>query len=502
MTNVLFLFIRMVITVPISLYISRIVLDLLGASDYGLYNLVAGFVMMFSFLSASMSSAIQRFMSYEIGKKSNISLNQVFSIVFKIHVLLATLMSLVLFVVGFWFIENKLSIPVERLDVAKKIFIISNVSFFINILIVPFNALIFSHEKMKVYSFVTTFQVLLKLAVALLLSYITFDLLLSYSLLLLLVSLITNVIIVYYCFRNIKINYFYSYWNSDKFKEILSYASWNVYGNVSAIAKNQGSAVILNIFFGTIINASYAISMQVSNAIKGIVNNFQVALYPPIVKAHASGEDEYYKKLMFFGSKLSFVLLFVVVLPLFMEMEYVISLWLKNVPEGAVVFSKLLLLNLLLDSFGGIIASGVQATGKIKVYQIVVSTLNILPIIIAYILFYFDFSADSLFYSIIVFSFISMFTRVYILSKVNDVISFYEYVKTVIFPVFMVIMFSGIITQLCLRQFDSSFLRLLLMCFLSLISIASACLLILFDKNEISKIKPLIMKFQKKITNN
>ena len=146
--NVLFLFIRMVITVPISLYISRVVLDLLGASDYGLYNLVAGFVMMFSFLSTSMSTAIQRFMSYELGKKSSISLNEVFSIVFRINLILATLMSIILFVVGHWFIENKLSIPAERLGVARKIFIISNVTFFVSILMVPFNGLIFSHEKL------------------------------------------------------------------------------------------------------------------------------------------------------------------------------------------------------------------------------------------------------------------------------------------------------------------------------------------------------------------
>ncbi|MDB4366659.1 MATE family efflux transporter, partial [Akkermansiaceae bacterium] len=367
--NTALLYFRMLISMGVSLYTSRIVLNTLGVEDFGIYNVVGGVVMMFSFLNASMSTATQRFLSFEIGKKNLNELEKTFSMSINIHVIIAIFVFIFAETIGLWFLNHKLVIPIYRLEVANWVYQFSVFSLMVSIIRVPFNSLIIAHERMKVFAYVSIFEAILKLLLVLLLIRLEFDKLQMYSILIFIVTIIVCLTYWLYCNNNFKNTRYIFCWKNKLFKTLISYGGWNLFGGISGVAMQNGLNILLNLFFGPIVNAARAISFQVNATVNGFVSSFQIAMYPQIVKSYAKDEVKYMHKIIFQGSKYSFYLLLFVTLPILMETESVLTYWLGIVPEYTVLFCRLVLINSLIDCISGPLMSATQATGKIKAYQ-------------------------------------------------------------------------------------------------------------------------------------
>ena len=353
----------------VSLYTSRVVLNMLGIEDFGIYNVVGGAVIMFGFLSGAMSSATQRFLTYDIGQKNHVQLRKTFNAAQIIHIGIAILIILLAETIGLWFVSNKLNLPGVRLEAALWVYHCSVLSFIVTVIQAPYSALIIAHEKMSVFAYLSIVEVLLKLLVVLLLMYISFDKLELYALLILGVSV--TVAVFYRIYSRIQFNETRFLIVNDKvlYKRLASYSVWNLFGSVSLIAKTQGVSIMLNIFFGVVVNSALAVANQVSGTVYSFVSNFQVASNPQIIKSYATDDKEYMNNLMIRTSKFSFILLFILTLPVIMEIEYILQLWLKLVPEYTVIFTKLILVEALIHSISGSMMAAVSASGKIRLYH-------------------------------------------------------------------------------------------------------------------------------------
>lgn len=414
-TNTMLLYLRMIITVVISLYISRVVLNILGVIDFGIYNVVGGIVIMFGFLNSAMTASTQRFLTFELGKGNEARLKQVFSISVSLHILIAFIILLLSETVGVWFLNTKLMIPAGRLYAANWVFQLSVFTLIITILGVPFDAAIIAHERMKILAFTSIAEVILKLLVVYLLALFGFDKLIFYAVLIFFVSLIVRIVYIIYCFTKFQESHYRFFWEKKLVAQMTGFAGWNLLGVFAGIGYNQGVNVLLNLFFGPVINAARGISFQVMGAVNQLVTNFQIAVNPSITKTFAEADEDKMYKLIFTSAKFSFYLLLLFILPLIIELKLVLSLWLKNVPEYTESFTRLILIDVLICSLSGPLQILAQATGRIRNYQLIVSIILLLNLPLSYLLLKKGFAPQSTFIMSIALSVVALIARLMVL---------------------------------------------------------------------------------------
>lgn len=374
--NTLLLYIRMLFLMAVNLYTSRVVLNVLGVEDFGIYNVVGGVVAMFSMLSGSLSAAITRFITYELGTGDRESLKRIFSSAVTIQIGLAVLIILLAEAIGVWFLNIKMNIPDARIVAANWVFQFSILTFAINLISVPYNASIIAHERMSAFAYISILEAIGKLAIAFLIVVSPMDKLIFYAILMCAVALIVRFAYGIYCKRNFEECTYHFIFDKDLLKRMFGFAGWNFIGATSAVLRDQGGNVVINLFCGPAVNAARGIAFQVNNAVSGFVTNFMTALNPQITKSYAAGDRDYMMTLIYQGARLSFYMLLLLSLPVLINTHYILELWLKTVPEHAVLFVQLVLVFAMSESISHPLITAMLATGKIRNYQLVVGGLQ------------------------------------------------------------------------------------------------------------------------------
>ncbi len=371
--NTLMLYFRQILIMLVSLYTVRVVLNVLGAEDYGIYNVVAGVVILFSFVNNAMSSGTQRFLNFYLGKKDLDKTNQVYSSSLLIHFFISLIFVILAESVGLWFVNCKLNIPESRHSVAMIVYQFTILTTVFNILKVPYNAVIIAYEHMSFFAGMSILEAVLKLGIVFFLSLTKLDKLIFYAFLLTCVAFITMLSYKIFCNRKFEIAHFKKVTDKSFVKEQLSFSGWSLFGATANVANSQGTNIVLNVFTNVTVNAAMGIANQVNSAVYSFVSNFQTAFNPQIVKSWAEGDKDYFTKLIFRTSKISFFLMSFIVVPLLVNADFVLTVWLKQVPDYSVHFVQLILIWSLIDSWNGPLWMSIQATGKIRTYQIFIS---------------------------------------------------------------------------------------------------------------------------------
>ena len=439
--NTALLYIRMGVMLLVNLYTSRVILDALGEIDTGIYNAVGGIVMMFSFLSGTMSAACQRFFADEIGKNRYEELKNVFSLCVIVFIAIALLIVILSETVGLWFLYNKAK-TAGRLDAAEWVFQLSVISFVFTIIRYPYQGIIIIKEKMKVFTYLSITEVLLNLGIAILIRHYHNDRLVMFSVLMLVVNILITLYYFIYCNAFYKECRFSFWWNREKFLEIFGFAGWNMIGSLSSICKSQGINMLLNVFFGPAVNAARYMAWKVFMSVQQFADNFYTAVKPQIFKSYSRGDREGMLKLVIQSSRLSFYLLFLVSLPIILETQTILDIWLKEVPDYTALFTKLVIINALIEVLVNPLSVSMQAYGDIRKYQIVIGsiTLTILPI--SYLLLKFlHCPPGSVFYTSIIVSLIAVAARlVFVRNRLG--LSLSEYIRRTVIPIISVTVVS------------------------------------------------------------
>lgn len=383
--NTLFLYVRMFVMMLTALFTSRIVLDVLGAADYGLNNVIGGVVVLFSFLNSALLSATQRFLNFHLGRKDYKQTNVVFCMSVNTYLLLSLLVIVLGETVGLWFVNTQLNIPSERMYAAQWVYQFTLIQFIINLLRVPYNASIIAYERMNFYAYLSLIEVVVKLLVVYLLYITTFDKLIFYSFLYTIVPFVITYIYKVYCNKHFEITRYRVFWNKNAFKDMFSFSSWSLFGSLANLSAQQGLNILINIFYGVTVNAAAGIASQVSHNVYGFISNFQTAFQPQIVKTYAAKEIERFHKLIFQTSKFSYFMVIVLVLPILFTLDGILEIWLKQVPEYTAIFCRLILIFMSIEAITAPLWMSVQATGKIKMYQILMASIIVLNFPLAYI---------------------------------------------------------------------------------------------------------------------
>lgn len=436
----------MLITMGISLYTSRIILNALGVNDFGIYNVVGGIVIMFGFLNSAMASGTSRFLTFELGRQNFEELKRVFSMSMNVHILIAIIVLILAETIGLWFLNYKLVIPIERLDAANWVYQCSIIVFILNIIQVPYNSSIISHEKMSIYAYISIIEVLLKLLIVYLLLLVSVDKLKLYALLISSVSIIIIVINRIYCLRKFSECKYNFFWDKNLFKKLSSYGGWDIIGNLSVIVQNQGLNILINIFYGPVVNAARAISYQIYGAVYSFVTNFMMAANPQIIKYYAQNEKEKMKILVLNSSKFSFLLMWLISIPVIINTKTILRLWLKIVPEYTVIFVNLILIIGLLDAIRRPFVMATHAIGVVKKQSTICGTILILSLPISYIFFKLSYSPVISMIVVFVLSFISfiaeyLIVREKILITIKELYDFIFKHIAVLFLLLLVFLF-------------------------------------------------------------
>ena len=418
--NTLLLYFRMLFMMVVSLYTSRIILNALGVEDFGIYNVVGGVVAMFSVVSGSLSAAISRFITYELGKGDQSKLNKIFSASVTIQLILSLIIVVLIESIGVWFLNAKMTIPESRMTAANWVLQFSIITFVINLISVPYNAAIIAHEKMSAFAYISILEAIGKLAIAFLIIISPIDKLVFYALLMCIVAMIVRLTYGYYCKKHFKECTYHFHWDTEILKNMFGFAGWNFIGAIAGVLRNQGNNILLNLFCGTIINAAQGISMQVNNAINQFASNFMTALNPQIIKSYASGNKNYLETLLIQGSRFSYYMLFTLSLPILIETDYILHLWLGTVPDHTVSFVKLILILSMSDALSNSLMTALLATGKIKNYQIIIGSLNLLNFPISYISLRLGCVPEITILIAIIISQLCMFGRLVLLKRMTD----------------------------------------------------------------------------------
>lgn len=385
--NTLLLYIRMLLSMLVSLYTSRVVLNTLGVSDYGIYGVVGGVVGMFSFLNSSMSGATSRFLTYEMGRGDSLRMKETFSSALIVHAGIALIILFFAETIGLWFLIHKLVIPAERLTAAHWVYQFSVLSMAVGVTQVPYSASIIAHEDMDIYAYAEIVNVVFRLLIVYLLMIGPFDKLILYAGLVLFVSVGFAMAYRIYCIRHYSECRFRWTWRPDIIRPMLSFSGWDLYGNMSVVARTQGVNVLLNMFFGPVLNAASGIATQVQGAVSAFVGNIVMAARPQIIKSYASGDISRMLTLTHQMIRLNFLLLLLLTVPIITELDFILKVWLHTVPQYAVIFCMFTLLFNFFSNMSFILVTGLHAAGKIKRPSIINGTLYLLVIPVTYLAF-------------------------------------------------------------------------------------------------------------------
>ena len=481
--NTLILYIRMLFTMAVSLYTSRVILNTLGVEDYGIYNVVGGVVAMFGFLNSAMSSATNRYITFNLGKGDNKRLQTIFSTTLQIHTIIAIVIVIFAEIIGTWFLYNKMQIPNDRLDAAFWVLQSSILSSVIMILSVPYNAAIIAHEKMSAFAYISIVEVVLRLIIVYLLNVFSYDKLIIYAILALAVQILIRFCYSIYCHRHFKETKYIKVWDKSLFKEMMSFAGWSFWGNMAAILYTQGLNMLLNVFFGPVVNAARAIAVQVQGAVQHFVSNFQMALNPQITKTYASGEIDQMHMLMFRSARFSFLLLFFIAFPLLLETDFILQLWLKTVPDNAVIFTQIMICISLIYTTANPCVIANQATGKVKIYQMVVGGILLLILPISYIVLKLGAPAYSVFIVHFCVESVAQFSRMYMLRKLIN-LPMWQYMKNIYIPIVTTVAVAIILPVIVRMQVEEGWLRFIAVGFTCVLSVGISTFFIGFTKHE------------------
>lgn len=390
--NTIYMFFRMILVLAVGLYSSRVVLETLGVEDFGVYNVVGGVVVFFSFLKSALTNATYRFLAFDIGNKSP-NLPETFSMTINAHLILTAVCIVLSETLGLWFLNAKLNIPAGREFAANIAYQLSILCFAVSIMQTPYNSAIIAHESMSFYAYTSIIEVALKLAVIYLLLVVQTDKLILYSFLIFVVTFLIYIWYYIHCKRSFDECTYHWCWNSQKLKEMVNYSGWSLVVNMADVSINQSIVFFFNIFFGVIANAALGVANQVNTQLNNFLSSFTQAYNPQIIKSYAAGNQEYFMKLIFSTSKLSYYMLLFVSVPLMLNIDYILTLWLKTPPEGASLFVILVIGYSLVDAYSAPLWTGVHATGNIKRHQILMSSIKILNIPMAYFMLKFGCAA-------------------------------------------------------------------------------------------------------------
>lgn len=481
--NTLLLYVRMIFVMAVSLYTSRMVLDALGASDFGIYNVTGGLVTMFAFIGGTLATATQRFLSFEIGRGDKGNVGSVFSTAVVIHTALAAVVFLLGETVGLWFLNTYMNFPPDRLSAANWVFQLSLATFVIDVASVPYNAAIIAYERMKAFAYVGIIDVLARLGVVIAIIHSSCDRLVLYAALLAMIAVMLRVVYGVYCGRNFPDCR--CSWRFDKATagSMGAFVSWNLIGAVAGVGKEQGINVLLNIFFGATVNAARGVAYQVMNSISGFVSNFQMAMNPQIIKSYAAGDRKDMYMLVFRGSKYSFLLLLFLSLPVILEAPFVLGVWLKQVPDFTVVFLRIVLLTTLVDSLSNTMITVMHASGRVRDYQIVVGGISLLALPVAYVLFKQGFPPQSAMCVSLALAVVCHFARLLLLRHTVD-FPVFPYINRVTLRCLLTSVAAAIIPYLVFSTMSEGWQRFICVGFSSVFSVVACGYVLALEGEE------------------
>lgn len=480
--NTAILYVRMLIMMFISFYTARITLNALGVNDYGINNVVGGLVTMFSLLSGSLSSATSRFMTFGLGQGNSDNLKKIFSTTVNIHIVLAIVVVIAIESVGVWFLNHRMNIPTERLSAANWVLQSSVIVFAVGLLSVPYNSAIIAHEKMSAFAYMTIFEAIFKLVIAFSIYYYGGDKLILLSILTTIQSVIRQAVYWIYCKRNFEECVYTKGRNRQMEKSIFSFAGWNFIGSGSAILRDQGVNVLLNLFCGPVVNASRGIAMQVNGIVSQFVNNFTIALNPQITKNYAAGETERSFRIVLQGARFSFFLIFLISLPVMTEAHQILVLWLKLVPEHTVWFVRLIIIYTMVESISFTMVTLMLATGNIRNYQLIVGGCQMLNFPLAYALLRLGYIPESTVILAIVIAIGCLVLRLIMLKRmINFPVKCF--IREVLFKILIVAIFASVVPYAIVIFMEENFFRLLIS-FISSIIFTAIIIYILGCKRE------------------
>lgn len=432
--NTLFLYIRMLLIMGVSLYTSRIVLTALGIIDYGINNVVAGMVVMFGFLNSALAQASQRYIAYGIQKDKIGRQIKTFSMLLNVHMLIALVIFILCETIGLWLFYNKLVIPYERMNAAFWVMQFSIFSLLVSVTQVPYNASIFGHERMNAYAYISIVEVLLKLGSVIMIQYCFADKLLAFGALNMGVTILTALTYRFYCVRNFLNCRYVRYWSALLFKELFSYIGWSLIGNLAWTFNSQGMNILINMFFGPVFNATRGIASSVESAVSSFLYNFITPAVPPIIKAYAAGDIDEMIRLSLRSSKLVFLLFMCLSLPLISVMNPILKLWLIAPPPQSWTFCLLSLIYIQCNSLGGTLQNMVQATGKVKRYQLSNGIVKIMALPIVYIIYKCGGDVVAYLWTLILTSIVGLMVQLDAVRRLIDSFKISDYLKKVIMP--------------------------------------------------------------------
>lgn len=495
--NTLVLYIRMLITMGIGLLTSRVILDSLGVEDYGIYNLVGGFVAVFTIVRAGLLTATQRFITYDLGTGDKNELNNTFSTCVIIFVFLSVAIFILAELIGVWFIESHLTIPDNRMKAAHWVFQLSVLTLVITLVSYPYNALVIAHERMKAFAYISVYEAVSKLLIAYGLYVSSYDRLIIYAFLLFLVHLSMRIMYSFYCKRHFEESKVKWAINWPKIRKIYSFTGWEMFGSIAHIGFTQGLNILLGMFFNPVVNAARGIAVQVQSMITSFVHNFQMALNPQITKSYAKNDLDYTYKLIYASSKCSFYLLLFFSLPIILEADTLLRLWLVNVPEYTIVFFRLIIITAIIDSLSNPIIKLVESTGNIKYYQLIVGGILLMIVPVSYIVLRLGGAPYSVFIVHVILSVIAFVVRLFMSSRVAG-LSIYIFCKEVLLPIFVVTPLSVILPLLFHLCIGGDIPRLLIVFLVSFISTVAVVYLWGLKSNERNMFLAQISKFRHK----
>lgn len=467
--NTLLLYARMILLMLVSLYTSRVILNGLGVADYGIYNVVGGVVTMFSMLSGSLTAAISRFLTFELGTGNKEKLKSIFSASVTIQIALSFIVLVLAETVGLWFMNEKLIISDDRLCAANWCYQFSIITFVINLISVPYNSAIIAHERMSAFAYISILEAVGKLLIALGIVFSPIDSLIFYGLMVAVLAIIIRIIYGWYCKKNFNECKYYFVWDKSLLSQMFAFAGWNFIGSSATILRDQGGNIILNLFFGPTVNAARAIAIKVNSVLTGFVTNFMTALNPQITKSYASGDINNMMNLLTQGARLSFYMLLLLSLPVLLNTNYLLVAWLKLIPEHTVSFVQLTLILAMHECLAYPLTTAMLATGKIKKYQIVAGGLNLMNLPIAYICLYLGMIPESIVIVAIVFSLLVQIVRLGLLKSMIK-LNVIEFILKVYGNIIIVTVVATFIPYFVNKEMEEGFIRFFSISVLALIT--------------------------------